>query len=211
MTVLEAVLATVILGMVATALSATIAVAMNSAEVSKQRLHAMEVANRVALQWLDDETSVPSEDLAYNDGTYNFRWELYTEPLAIEDPINSARTAPVDGPAAQLLKAQELIVARVYEGVPDGIGGFRHGMLLAELRRVHNPLSVLTGRNPDALSRLSKDRTRTAGISRRIMGYSSGDPGNSNRGTISKPTTGTGGSGSTRTTPGSSGENRKLP
>jgi len=173
--ILEAVLSTVLLAMVAVSVASAVTHVQKSAELGKQRVAAHEVANRLVLQWLDDDSSLPQRDLPYDDGTYLFRWELTTLPLTIDVPEDSAVKAPTDGPAASLLKAQRLIVVHVYEGIPDGIGGAVRGVELAELRRTHNPQARMTG-NPDSLGRLAKDAGRTSQYMSWILGGGNNAP-----------------------------------
>ncbi len=172
--ILEAVLSTMLLAMVAVSVAAAVTHVQKSAELGKQRVAAHEVANRLVLQWLDDEKELPPTNV-YDDGTYLFCWELTTLPLSIDVPDDSAVKAPTDGPAARLLNSQKLIVVHVYEGLPDGVGGAVPGVELAELRRTHNPQARMTG-NPDTLIRISKDAGRTSQYMSVILGGGNSTP-----------------------------------
>lgn len=167
-TILEAVLATVILGMISVAVAATITYVQKSAENGKHKVHGYEVCSRLMLQWLDDETAMPPQDAPYNDGTYLFTWEVRTDTIEITMPPGSMLQPPLDGNAAQLLKAQKLITVRVYEASAGGSGGAITGPMIAELRRTHNPQSKLAGRNPDANKRLTQNRDRVFGLVQEI-------------------------------------------
>ncbi|MBX9736451.1 MAG: hypothetical protein K2X32_05945 [Phycisphaerales bacterium] len=193
--ILEAVLSTLLLAMVAVSMAAAVTHVQKSAEMGKLRVAAHEVANRLALQWLDDENSLqPLMGQAYDDGTFKFRWELSTMPLTVSVPAGSALNAPTEGPPAKLLNAQLLLVVNVYEAIPDGVGGTYPGMQLAELRRTHNPQARMTG-NPDSMARLAKDAGRTATIMSGIMGGNNATPA---AGTGPGAGGGTGGAGGTR-------------
>ncbi len=189
--ILEAVLSTLLLAMVAVSMAAAVTHVQKSAEMGKLRVAAHEVANRLALQWLDDEGSLPAQEMAYDDGTFQFRWELSTMPLTVTVPSGSALNAPTDGPAAKLLNAQLLLVVDVYEAIPDGVGGTYPGVKLAELRRTHNPQARMTG-NPDSMGRLARNAGRTATIMSGIMGGNNATPAS---GTAPAPGGRTGGTG----------------
>jgi hypothetical protein len=170
-TILEAVLSTVILGMTAVAVASAVGYVQRSAERGKLRQHAYETANRIMLQWLDDETAMPRQDLGYFDGTYWFHWDIQVTPLVVEVPGDSVLVAPSEGQAVNLFNAQKLVTVRVYNGVPNGIGGVARGDdELALLSRTHNPIVKLAGRNPDAGIRAAGNRDRTAAIMAEIMG-----------------------------------------
>ncbi len=169
-TILEAVLSTVILGMTAVAVSSAVGYVQRSAERGKLRQHAYETANRIMLQWLDDETAMPRQDLGYFDGTYWFHWDIQVTPLVVEVPGDSVLVAPSEGQAVNLFNAQKLVTVRVYNGVPNGIGGVARGDdELALLSRTHNPIVKLAGRNPDAGVRAAGNRERTAAIMGEIL------------------------------------------
>ncbi len=174
-TILEAVLSTVILGMTAVAVASAVGYVQRSAERGKLRQHAFETANRIMLQWLDDETAMPRQDLGYFDGTYWFHWDIQVTPLVVEVPGDSVLVAPSEGQAVNLFNAQKLVTVRVFNGVPNGIGGVARGDdELALLSRTHNPIVKLAGRNPDAGIRAAGNRERTAKIMTDIMGGGSG-------------------------------------
>jgi hypothetical protein len=165
------VLSTVILGMTAVAVASAVGYVQRSAERGKLRQHAYETANRIMLQWLDDETAMPRQDVGYFDGTYWFHWDVQVTPLVVEVPGDSVLVAPSEGQAVNLFNAQKLVTVRVYNGVPNGIGGVARGDdELALLSRTHNPIVKLAGRNPDAGIRAAGNRDRTAAIMAEIMG-----------------------------------------
>ncbi|MBL0871600.1 MAG: hypothetical protein IBJ18_13590 [Phycisphaerales bacterium] len=207
-TILEAVLSTVILGMTAVAVSSAVGYVQRSAERGKLRQHAYETANRIMLQWLDDETAMPRQDLGYFDGTYWFHWDIQVTPLVVEVPGDSVLVAPSEGQAVNLFNAQKLVTVRVYNGVPNGIGGVARGDdELALLSRTHNPIAKLSGRNPDAGIRVAGNRDRTATIMSDIFQQGAGGGGTGSGAGGTRPVTVPSGSGVG--TPGGGGGGKK--
>lgn len=154
-TLLEVVLASVILGMVAVSVTSAISFVARSDLHGQRKLGAYELANRVILQYLDDPDLLPSQSSPYDDGRFLYRWELIEEPLRFELPDNSISEVPTWGPGLSVIGETKLLRVRVYQGLPDGIGGANRGEQLAELARPSNPL-MLMSRNPDARNRMSK-------------------------------------------------------
>lgn len=185
-TLLEVVLAAVILGLVAVAVTGAITFITRADLWNQRRLGGYEVANRLILQYLDEKKLMPSSAVPYDDGRFLYRWELTEEPLEYELPEGSMLQAPANwAPGLSAIRETKLVRVRVYMGVPDGIGGASRGELLAELARPHNPLMLLQ-RNPDARNRLIRD---PAGIEmfRLMMSNSGGQPGPGAPGTGSTP------------------------
>ncbi|CAN5868728.1 hypothetical protein BH11PLA1_BH11PLA1_15080 [soil metagenome] len=171
LTILEAILATVILAMVSLSVAATVGHLQRMAERGKLRSHAYETANRIMLQWLDDETHLPDANLPYDDGMYQFRWKVEVKPLEVTVPSEAMVQPPTDGMAARLFTSQRLVTVEVYQGFPDGHGGSIIGdERLAILKRTHNPQSKLAGRNPDSTKRIAQDQQRLTEQMANILG-----------------------------------------
>ncbi|MBA4027568.1 MAG: hypothetical protein C0475_00205 [Planctomyces sp.] len=193
-TLLEVLLATVMMAGIAGAVSSVMFQITRSEERQRRARAGHELANRLILQFLDDESQLPDDSLPYNDGNYLFRWELEVIPAKIEPPpravLQPRATAPAaPGGAAQrstrLTTEMELIVARVWLGVPDGVGGAARGDRLAELRRLRNPIDIT--RNIDSASRLDPSQLTQSLLGRlsggaqerrRATGSGSSAPGN---------------------------------
>jgi hypothetical protein len=174
MSILEVVLASAILAMVAAAIVSSIAFVSRMEMLQQQRLGAYELATRLMLIHLDDEKNLPNPALAYFDGTFYYRWELATLPLGFEPPLNAALIPQTTGAGAIAAGRAQLLIVRVWQARDDGVGGFRHGELLAELRRLHSPLALFS-RNPDAARRLTSDMTRALGVAS-LMGIDGSAP-----------------------------------
>lgn len=190
-TLLEVLLATVLMAGIAGAVSSVMFQITSSEERHRRARAGHELANRLILQFLDDEKQLPDDTLAYNDGNYLFRWELEIIPANIVVPAGAVldtRVPPPGSPAQggnRFASEMEMIVARVWLGVPDGVGGAARGDRLAELRRLRNPLNI--GRNSDAAARIDVNQIsqallgRATGASlerRRASGSGTSAPGN---------------------------------
>lgn len=156
-TLLEVLLASVILGLVAVSITSAITFVARTDLMQQRRLGAYELANRLLLQYLDDRKQLPSQAVPYDDGRFLYRWELVEESLKYEQLEGGISEAPSNwAPAMSAIEQTKLLRVRVYQGIPDGIGGAVRGQELAELVRPHNPLLLLS-RNPDSRERFSKD------------------------------------------------------
>ena len=154
-TLLEVLLAALLLAAVAMVVTSVLSQINLAAQNRALRLHAYEVANRVILQYVDDPKVLKPTDV-YDDGTYLFRWDIDERPVSIDEPVNSATQKPERQQAQATLDQTIVIDVRVYEAVPDGLGGPLFGREVARLTRPYNPLA-LTNMGPDKLKRLEKD------------------------------------------------------
>lgn len=94
MTLLEAVLATLLLGFVGAAFLGALSNIWRSQIRQSQRLAAAETANRLVLQYLDNRgalDAINGRPIAY--GSWSFRWELNEEPVTFVPPPGEAGVA----------------------------------------------------------------------------------------------------------------------
>lgn len=159
MTLLEVILAVVMLGLVTASIAGTLAFTFRLERQEDLRLGAYELANRLILQYLDDDTVIRGmhgQPLAY--GTVRYSWELSVDRVAMsmKDPEPGSSR-----PRAQYKDRFELITARVWLESDDARGklaALEQGPEpLAELSRILDPS---TRRNPDSAERLGKDPSR---------------------------------------------------
>jgi hypothetical protein len=75
-TLIETVLGAMLLGMVAATLAGTVGAIQRQAARDKQRLAAIEIANRLVLQQVDDDENLPSQSLPIAYDGMMFRWNL---------------------------------------------------------------------------------------------------------------------------------------
>jgi type II secretory pathway component PulJ len=204
MTLLEVVLAVLMLGMVAASVSSALAFTLNSDSRAQVRLSAYEVANRVVLQYLDDRTALPNPAAPIEYGRYRFFWEAV--PINVEMRVKAA-DASSGRSAPRNTNRFEFVTVRVWLAVgTTGRGGsLQKGELLAELDRLLDPTAP---RNPDAARRMATpngiiDLMKRMGIdSSGDAGHSGGTPGGRTPGSGTPRTPGT-------SRPGSSGSSTR--
>lgn len=179
-TLLEVVLSVVILGLITSAISSTLAFVYKQERQDDLRLAANELANRLLLQYLDDETMINrmrGRPLDY--GTSRYRWTIDVERVG----MRMREAEPGSGrPRAQYKDRFELVTARVWLDSDTARGKFAQNDQgpepLAELSRLLDPAAP---RNFDAMSRLGKDQARMMDMVRRMGIFNEGGtptPGN---------------------------------
>lgn len=162
---LEIVSAAIILAMVASAIASTFGFVVRLETRNERRLGALEVANRIILQYLDDPDNfgetLGNQPIDY--GRFRYRWELRvqsgefktSDPAAIATPTTGQppRPTPTAGTTSTPNTRYELLTVHIWGVAPHDLarGDITDG-LLATLTRVADPLSVQ--RNPDAFGRV---------------------------------------------------------
>lgn len=158
MTMVEVLLATLLLAMIGAVVSSVLSQVRLGEQSRAVRLNAYEVANRLLLQYVDDAKKLDPYAAYIDPETERaFRWTVDEVPVSIEEPPNSAVARPERKEARNMLEATVVLDARVYEAIPDGVGGYLYGRELARLTRAFNPMP-LTSANPDALERYFSDK-----------------------------------------------------
>lgn len=167
-TLLEIVLAVVLLTGVATAVTAAIAYVEGSDARDRKRLAAHELAGRLVLQWLDDFTKMPeaNDRLLYN--TTEFYYSCDVTPVVMRLNERQARSET----SLQGLDRFLLISVRVYESIPNGTSTPARGDEVAHVWRLCDPAAA---RNPDAMDRFGKDPERINDLLNRILGNVGGN------------------------------------
>ncbi len=149
MTLLECVLAVVLLAFVSSAIASAMGFLNGADTRAIRRLGAYEVANRIVLQHLDDSKELEGQDafpVEYD--RFRYRWELEEERVAMDLPeIETVERAAV--PLSDRYRIVTVTVYEVDERLSQGAFTVR-GEQLAQLTRMFDPF---TPRNPDAISR----------------------------------------------------------
>lgn len=148
-TLLEAVLATVLLGMVAATLASAVAFMTASQRRSQQRLGAAELANRLMLQYIDDQDAMPSSALPIEYDIDLYRWMIEVSPVefTMTEPAVEQETSSV-GSGINFQRIR-LVSIKVWLGEDSGGGrGFSTQHPNAQLTRLIDPLALS---NPDSL------------------------------------------------------------
>ena len=171
MTFLEVVFATVVLAM-AVATFASVVTTIHNAQVREQHsLACAELANRLIIQRISDETKLPNDILPIPYGRHQYRFKLSVERVRSRlDPAAEAKLAEAgarDGGITpdRLLK----ITARVWLSEHSG-GSFdpRGGAPQASLVRLVDPMA-LHRRPPDSLNNLVNSQNGLQKLLERIL------------------------------------------
>lgn len=142
-----------ILAIAVTMIASSVA-AVTMADIrARQRLEALELANRLLLQFLDDKEALPNEAAHLISGLGTYKYKLIESPIGLSFPEGSVFEAS-ENQSRKVMEQTKLVSVTVWAATPDGIGGYIAGEQMATLARINNPLSVLS-RNPDTMARLA--------------------------------------------------------
>ena len=149
MTLLEVVLAVLLLSGVFAAVFGTIGT-LDTLQLRHQRtLAAYEVAHRLVLQYLDDDHKMPEKSLPIDYGRFKFMYALMEEKCAME--LNRSQRGSESAP--QGLDRYKQVTIAVYSADPAG-DYFQPGEQHATLSRIYDPFAP---RNPDSALEYFKD------------------------------------------------------
>ncbi len=161
---IEVVMASMLVAILSTAVVGGIVTVIAADMKNQQKLEALELGNRLLLQFLDDKAALPSEEEPIVQGLGTYRWHLTRTPVKLEMPPGSIiMPPPADSPGEKTQTKTELLTVTVYSGVAQLGGGFTEGHLLCTLSRLNHPLSLIY-RNPDAMARAFSDPARAIEI-----------------------------------------------
>lgn len=166
-TFLEAVAASALLGIIAAALFAVCNLLHASQVRQQQTLGAAELANRLILQFLDDEDALPSQSLAIEYGPYRYRWTLSNEPIELAEQNAAQRLANQSSPID--INRFRQITARVW--LSEESGGDRspgRGQPEVAITRLMDPIGI---RNYDAVERMLETPEGRERFMRQMMGF----------------------------------------
>ncbi|MCA9303889.1 MAG: type II secretion system protein [Phycisphaerales bacterium] len=154
MTLIEVILAVVLLGMVGATLASAAGFMGSMQRRLEQNLGAAELANRLMLQFIDDRESLPSQALPIEYDRDRFRWTLEERPVTFNvesnaDAQTSSSTAVGSGASLSRIK---MVTIRVWLGADSGGSrAFEQGIPNATITRLIDPLAFS---NPDSLETL---------------------------------------------------------
>ena len=148
-TLIEAVLATVLLGMVAATLASAVSYMNTSQRRMQQRLGAAELANRLMLQYIDDQDAMPNKTLPIEYDMDLYRWTLEVDPVKFEMaqlPLDADENDIGSGINFDRIR---LVSIRVWLSEDSGgARGFSYKLPNSQLTRLIDPLAFS---NPDSL------------------------------------------------------------
>jgi len=175
MTLLEVVAAVVVLALVTVAVTSAASYTLGQAAYNETRLGAYELANRLIIQYLDDDTVINrtrGKPIDYNGR--RFRWECYVDKVEMkvkaQDP-GSGRAGP------QHNGRYEYVTVEVWLDRQDRGPGWTESADFKPLASLSRLLDPVAARNPDAMARLAQDQNRLMGIMGRIGLTPGGDGG----------------------------------
>ena len=173
-TFLEVVCAVTILSLVAAATIGAINSIVSGQQRSFKRLGAAELANRLMLQYLDDEESLPSDSLPIDYGRDRYRWSMSTSPITLTPAKEPAARAPrqTTGLGAERLKS---VTFRVWLADASGAPQAEPGAPGFVLTRIVDPIFGPI-RNPDSRQRLLEDPVAYRKFLEQFVGSASGAP-----------------------------------
>ncbi|MBL4590560.1 MAG: hypothetical protein JKY96_01230 [Phycisphaerales bacterium] len=154
LTLIEAVLAVVLLGLVGATLASATSFLSTMQHRMEQRLGAAELGNRLMLQFMDDSESLPSKALpiAYDRDLY--RWTIDERSVKFDIEVSDDAQASATGliGSGTNLDRIKLVTIRVWLGADSGGSrSFISTVPNATLTRLVDPLAFS---NPDSLQTL---------------------------------------------------------
>lgn len=155
MSFLEVVVALAILSMIAATAMSAISSITGQARAARQRMAAMELANRLVLQYMDDPTRMPRAELPIEYAQERYRWSIREGSVSMVPVIAPEERATL-GP--RRLDRFKTVTITVWLGEESG-GTWQPevGTPGAVLTRLMDPYAL---RNPDAIERLLADPQR---------------------------------------------------
>lgn len=152
LTLLEILLAVTLLVLLTTSITAAISSIVAMEANSRHRVAGCELANRIILQYLDDEETLPSDALPLDYGKHRYFWKL--RDWNVQMSINKTQQGLSSG--LQGLNRYKMVRVDVYEAIEEGdypVPGER----IARVERMFDPA---TARNPDSISKIDADGIR---------------------------------------------------
>lgn len=168
LTLLEVVLASTLLALMASGLFGLLALITRAGLRERQRLASVEIANRIILMYLDDKASVDpmrGDTIAY--GPHTYHWRLDEDKIALKESIRRDRA----GGTAAIADPHRYKQVRVRVWLSEESGGAADPALnppQALLSRIYDPLNI--GRNPDSLRYLMQNPAAMEAWLRDMMG-----------------------------------------
>jgi type II secretory pathway pseudopilin PulG len=152
LTFVETVCAVAILGMVAAAVFGAFNGMMSVQERQRHRLGAMELANRLILQYLDDKDTMPQEGLPIVYADERYHWNLKEIPVQL---VPARADVAEDRTSASAVSVNRLVALSVTVWLSEESGGtasYDPAIPSASVTRLMDPIAL---RNPDTTKTLA--------------------------------------------------------
>ena len=162
MTLLEVILAVLLLSLTIAAVTGAISAIIGMEAEGRKRLEGYEICNRIMLQFLDDEEGLPSKGLPITYGDHKYFWDL--DKTTTRMVINKKQES--SAPNLQALDRFMLVGVTVYDASQNGNYDTK-GEPIAFLSRVIDPYAP---RNPDSLDTYSNNPDKITKMIQGIFG-----------------------------------------
>ncbi len=170
-TLIETVCAAALLAIVTGVVFAALAGIMASQQRRAHELGAMELANRLVLQYLDDPDTMPNPALPVQYAGERYRWTMRQVPVELV-PARPDAAAQRAATTSISIDRFELVVVDVWLGEESGGSAANDpGTPSATLTRMIDPLAL---RNPDSNERLFNDQRKVQEFLDRMGRYTTG-------------------------------------
>ena len=159
LTLIETVAAVVLLSILAAGVLGALSSIIAQQVRQQRRLQAVELANRLMLQYLDDPTTMPSRTSPVAYGRERFRWEINETPTRLVHAVADV-AAERQQRSALVVDRIKAVSLRVWLSEESG-GSFQFDPIYptATLTRLVDPVAGLY-RNPDTMDAILKDDAR---------------------------------------------------
>lgn len=172
---IEAVLSVVLLGMVATTIAGAVSFLQKSQTRQNERLGAAELANRMVVQFLDEKDAMPSPSLPIEYNRKLYRWRL--EETAVEYRVDPAGREAMTGRNGLRSDRARMITVTVWLSEKSGGSrGYSGTVPSAALTRLFDPLGVIS-RNPDSTQKMFETQEGINQYINELMNISQGRGG----------------------------------
>lgn len=177
MTFVESVLGVVLLGLVTASLAGAVAFMRNNQTRLEQRLGAAELANRLILQYIDDDESLPSRALPIEYGDRLYRWSMDQQRVRFNTRTSGTGGSNTGVGGGVSLDRIQLVTVRVWLA-PDSGGSrdYHPETPNAVITRLIDPLAFS---NPDSLETLIESPGGLERLMNRLMELEEGTGGRS--------------------------------
>lgn len=153
LTFIETVCAVALLGIVAATVFGAFGSIMGQQERQQHRLNAMEVANRLILQYLDDKDTMPQAGLPLAYGDSRYRWDIREIPVRLEQARPEVAEERAANAPLSVDRMQGLAVRVWLSEESGGSAEFNERVPAVALTRLMDPLAMAE-RNPDSIKLL---------------------------------------------------------
>lgn len=176
-TFVESVLGVVLLGLVTASLAGAVAFMRNNQTRLEQRLGAAELANRLILQFIDDDESLPSRALPIEYGDRLFRWSMDQQRVRFNTRTSGTGGGNEGIGGGVSLDRIQLVTVRVWLAPESGgTRDFDPETPNAVITRLIDPLAFS---NPDSLQTLIESPGGIDRLMNRLMELEAGTGGGS--------------------------------